>query len=126
MEDIKILVTGCILFEGQGTEENTIVEVENIILLREDNIDEYVDDYFNNGGDSYMVLETPTKCDDTYIKEDINKIIDELNDGNNPFEKVDSIIKTSISNKEVTLEKLLEVKELMGVKLIFIIFGIMK
>ena len=114
MEDIKILVTGCILFEGQGTEENTIVEVENIILLREDNIDEYVDDYFNNGGDSYMVLETPTKCDDTYIKEDINKIIDELNDGNNPFEKVDSIIKTSISNKEVTLEKLLEVKELMG------------
>ena len=76
--NIKVIITGCILFKGQGVDNTRIVELSGIDLVESDKIDDFIDDYELNGGDSYMVLSEITECTDTNGLEVINTKISEL------------------------------------------------
>ena len=76
--NIEVIITGCILFKGQGLDNTRIVELSGIDLVDSDKIDDFIDDYEVNGGDSYMVLSELTECIDTNGLEVINSKISEL------------------------------------------------
>lgn len=53
----ELVITGCILFEGQGTTENNIIEVNDFHFFRnEEDASEFGDKYLDQGGDSFAVI----------------------------------------------------------------------
>ena len=82
----SLLVLGCILFEGQGVEETKVIEVDKFLFVEGDKIDEFGENYLDNGGDSYSTVEglifndkpqAKVKLTDleTQIKEDLREAI---------------------------------------------------
>tara|TARA_R110000851_G_scaffold329247_2_gene500962 strand:- start:5204 stop:5545 length:342 start_codon:yes stop_codon:yes gene_type:complete len=75
---MKTIIFGRILFKGQGVEINTIIEHNQVIILEESKVDEYVNNYLANSDDSYLILEEKTKFNDKLILTSFVSIISHI------------------------------------------------
>jgi hypothetical protein len=78
MNNLKAVVTGCILFPGQGVSKTDIVELDKIQFIEEDLLDDFIDEYMDNVGDSYLVLENEVISSDKRINDTLKELSDKL------------------------------------------------
>ena len=64
-----LVVTGCILFKGQGVSQDLVVEIDKFQYVDENTIDQFGEEYIDNGGDSYAIV-----TDSLKFHEDTNHI----------------------------------------------------
>ena len=56
MKELKIVITGCVLFPSQGVEITSVLEIDSINFMDASKIDEFGENYLNSGGDSFAEL----------------------------------------------------------------------
>lgn len=59
-----LVVTGCIIFNGQGRVGTNIIEVYDFHFIEEEDIIDFGDKYLDGGGDSFMEMCEDVGCSD--------------------------------------------------------------
>lgn len=79
MKQLELVITGCILFEGQREEQGVlVVEVNNFHFMHEEDIDDFGEDYLDNGGDSYSIVHEDLDCSDIRALDKLNDLEKEI------------------------------------------------